>query len=405
MAKKRVIINFNSENDVHEALASGSQFKRQIENFNLRSLRPLFQNFDQEYQDRFNEIISGCGSISASARVLEFDSNLKVKDIIDSLQLFDQYFSFVEEDLPVYAIKSHKNLGFFLNKRREVHPWEVINYNPSSVSQTGNGVTVAVIDSGIFYKHKNFESSLWEHPDKDNCYGINVSSIGNRYDVMDSRRAHGTYVSGVIASNGQVDRVTGLAKDVDLLTIKIPASSRQNSIALVSKALVIAYVLGAKVINCSFYISRNGEESNTLNCLLQFLKDKDCIVIFAAGNFKDLAENLYPQNNDNVIVVGAINNNNKRWVLSNFGEKVTVWAPGQQIKTVGRRNNRATVRSSGTSIATPFVSAVVALLKQKKPDITFDKIKNMLQSEPLIKIDAENKGHILNVNKIIEKAT
>ncbi|MFZ3103008.1 MAG: S8 family serine peptidase [Desulfitobacteriaceae bacterium] len=80
----------------------------------------------------------------------------------------------------------------------------------------------------------------------------------------------------------------------------------------------------------------------------------------------------------NVISIAAINNNGNLWSLSNYGNKVNVAAPGESIISILPNNQYAF--EDGTSMATPFVTGVAALLKSKSSELTPNQIKNIIIS-------------------------
>lgn len=146
------------------------------------------------------------------------------------------------------------------------------------------------------------------------------------------------------------------------------------------------------------------EESKALKRMLKILESNKCIPIFAAGNNGKTIEIKFPQNQKNVITVGAINRNKERWYNSNHGSKVDIWAPGEQIYSTYIGDNQNNVQpNQGTSMAAPFVTGAIALLQFKNTSgLNVFQIKEILkQNSTPINID-KGKVNLLNINNTIK---
>ncbi len=349
-------------------------------------------------RDRLTDLESCLGD----TYLLELPESVTAKDVEDLEKKFD-FVNYITEDAIVKFIPPRIDL----RSRTDKHPFDIINFNPETMNLNGEEeeVVVAVIDSGINYDHPYLKESLWEYPGKEGCYGINftVEEGDGRYNVLDHFN-HGSYVSGIIVADHPDNIVTGMAKRVKILSIKVTPRNSDAHISDICNALATAYVFGANIINNSYDINiRRDESKKDLNDLLYCLERNKCISVFAAGDKEKNVEEIYPQNQNNVITVGSVNDKKERSYRSPWGDKVTVWAPGESIRsTAGAGYIDLFGRSSGTSIAAPFVTATIALIKQKKPNLNVYEIKEILRVGEEIHLDSEHQGYILDVTKSLD---
>ena len=225
----------------------------------------------------------------------------------------------------------------------------------------------------------------------DNPNDINDTKYGNNNVVgPDAEEAlHGTHVAGIVAqvrNNGKGG--DGVANMVEIMAVRaVPNGDEYDK----DIALGIRYAVdnGAKVINGSFgkYFSPQKE---WVQDALKYAAKKDVLVIFAAGNdSKDLdIENKYPSDSydgapeisNNVLIVGALNatySSNMVAPFSNYGKKnVDVFAPGMQIYATVPNNKYQYLQ--GTSMASPNVAGVAALIRSYYPKLSAAQVKQII---------------------------
>lgn len=213
---------------------------------------------------------------------------------------------------------------------------------------TGEGVVVAVIDTGIDY----------DHPDLiDNIIGGKDFTGGN--DYMD-RNGHGTHVAGVIAASNSGNGIVGMAPNAKLLALKALADDGVGDIGWTLAALRYAIDQDVDVINMSI----GGPDTPKLRALVQEAYNKGIIIVAASGNEGDgdeeTLEYSYPGAYPEVIQVGAVDMFNKTAYFSNTNDEVDVLALGVEVLSTFPDNTYA--RIDGTSMAAPHVAGAAALI-------------------------------------------
>jgi subtilisin family serine protease len=225
----------------------------------------------------------------------------------------------------------------------------------------------------------------------DNPNDITDTKYGNNNVIgPDADEAlHGTHVAGIVAqTRGNGKGGDGVAKNVKILTVRaVPDGDEYDK----DIALGIRYAVdnGAKVINGSFgkYYSPHKE---WVQDALKYAAEKDVLVIFAAGNdSKNLdVENKYPSDSyngapeisNNILIVGALNAEYGTKMVapfSNYGQyNVDVFAPGMKIYAT--IPNQEYKYLQGTSMASPNVAGVAAMIRSYYPKLTAAQVKKVI---------------------------
>ncbi len=251
---------------------------------------------------------------------------------------------------------------------------------------TGEGVTVAVIDSGLNVDHVDAPAKIargryyFYREEKNGRYEFVINGQTRYYNYYSSdyivdNLGHGTMVSGLIAAkkdNGQ--GIAGIAPNVTLLPIRCFTATEGHLGGYTSNLISgINYAVenGADIINMSWGI-RN--DSASLKAAITRAANAGCILLAAVGN--DGASSLqYPAAYDNVIGVGSTD---KTGYLSNFSQRnasVNLCAPGgknggHQIWSLAYNSNTLMAKGDGTSFAAPIAAGAIALLKEADPTMT-----------------------------------
>lgn len=259
-----------------------------------------------------------------------------------------------------------------------------------TVKGSRNGPIVAVIDSGIDANHADLKANLWTNPREvadgrdnddndivDDLHGYNA--INGSGDPDDDNH-HGTHCSGTIAGVGNNGiGVVGVNWEGQILAGKFLGANGKGSTANAVKAIGYATAKGARIQSHSW--GSGGGWGN--RALEDVMRSSPSLHICAAGNDgKDTDYSpQYPSafDLDNVVAVAATDWNDNLADFSNFGAaSVDLAAPGVGIKSTVPGGGYESM--SGTSMATPHVSGVAALIATAIPGITNDQLKNRLLS-------------------------
>jgi subtilisin family serine protease/subtilase family serine protease len=226
-------------------------------------------------------------------------------------------------------------------------------------------VTVAVIDTGIDYTH----------PDLASHYAGGYDFVHSTFEPFDDH-GHGTHVAGTIAASlenltgspAAAEGVVGVAPQARLLAYKVCAADGACSDFAVIQAIARAVADGAKVINMSL---GDTQYSQALADAVQDAWNAGVVIVAGAGN-DGTTTPFYPAALDNVVAVGAFDEDHRRASFSNYGTWVDIAAPGNYVLSTypASQCTEAGVPGdtgcyawlSGTSMATPHVAGAAALL-------------------------------------------
>lgn len=224
----------------------------------------------------------------------------------------------------------------------------------------GAGVKVAILDTGLDMNHPELASKVVLQK------VFNTNSIDDQF-------GHGTHVAGIVSAiTGNTQGIAGTCPDCQLIIGKVMDDSGYGAYSVISQGMTWAADNGAKVINMSL----GGYQSdNVLADATKYAWDKGSIVVAAAGN--DNTTNMfYPAPYPNVVSVAATDNKDQKASFSNYGSWVQIAAPGKDIfstlptHSYGLQSKGIALNYdylSGTSMATPMVSGIAALLWSTPP--------------------------------------
>lgn len=255
---------------------------------------------------------------------------------------------------------------------------------------TGQGIVVAVIDTGVDYNHQDLKNNIWTNSKEIAGNGIDDDGNGyiddiqgwnfdnNNNNVLDNN-GHGTHVSGTIAAENNGIGVTGIAYNSKIMAIKALDKNGSGSYSNISKGIYYAVDNGANIINLS--LGANTPNA-TVKSAIEYASSKGVIVVMAAGNNSDSLPSYparYAYNTG--IAVGAVDQNNNLAQFSNRSgsQDITyVTAPGVDIESTVPNNKYASY--SGTSMATPHIAGVVALMLSANKNLNETQIRQIITS-------------------------
>lgn len=249
-----------------------------------------------------------------------------------------------------------------------------------SITKGSRKVVVAVVDTGIDYTHPDLKNNMWINEKElngtdgvdddgngfvDDIYGYNANA--GTGDPMDGH-SHGTHCAGTIGAVHNSIGVAGVIANVRLMAVKIFSDGGSTSTAAIVEGIHYAADNGAHVMSNSW---GGGGASQAISDSIKYAHSKGIPFVAAAGNNgsdNDKRAN-YPSNYDidNIIAVAAYQEDSKIASFSSYGQNtVDVAAPGVGILSTVPKGKYASY--SGTSMATPHVSGVVALLLSLNAD-------------------------------------
>lgn len=283
---------------------------------------------------------------------------------------------------------------------------------------TGEGIIIGLIDTGVDYEHEDLVESLWINELEDinnngrfDDWSVNetrdgvegdldgIDQDGNGftddvigYDMVDQSNSnfgdwnrpdpvifdegrHGTSVAGVMVASANKKGIRGLAYNSKLLTVRAFDAAGEGESDDIAAGIVYAVLNGAKVLNFSF-----GEpySSPILRDAIKFAYSMGVVMVSSSGN-NGWNRPHFPSDYPEVICVGGTNSGNGLYGFSNYGSFLDIMAPGSFVLSTEPFIN-GYERSSGTSMASPFVAASAALLLSNNSSLSPSQVRSILQT-------------------------
>jgi subtilisin len=232
---------------------------------------------------------------------------------------------------------------------------------------TGAGVKVGILDTGIDYTH----------PELAAVYKGGYDFVNNDSDPMDDN-GHGTHVAGIIAAADNGVGVVGVAPNVELYAIKVMDANGSGTWSVILQGLDWAVANGIQITNNSY----GGQDySSIVEAAFQNAWNNGILSVAAAGNSGGSSTadtTLYPARYNSVIAVAATDTNKVRTSFSSTGPATEISAPGLNIDSTWPGGGYKVL--SGTSMASPHVVGVAALIKSAHPDWDNKTIRGQLDA-------------------------
>jgi subtilisin family serine protease len=266
-----------------------------------------------------------------------------------------------------------------------------------TLGQYADRPIVAVIDTGVNYNHTKLVASgaMWVNA-AESSGAAGVDDDGNGYidDIRgynfhgangnpmdDDSSSHGTHVAGIVLGVGQnIFHASPEPARIRIMALKFLGADGSGSTSNAVSAIYYAVNNGAQVINNSW---GGSSYSQALHDALTYAYERKVFIASAAGNYTKNNDtvDMYPANYPvpGQVSVAASTDSDALSTFSNYGAtKVHVAAPGSAITSLGSGNTYRTM--SGTSMASPFVAGLAALVLREAPQLTGYQIKSLISN-------------------------
>jgi len=259
--------------------------------------------------------------------------------------------------------------------------WSMVTGNvPGAWGQgaTGQGITIAVIDTGVALAHPDLQDNL--------VSGYNAITQSEAPGANRDNNGHGTHVAGIAAAVRNNVGVVGVAYRAKIMPIKAMDAIGEGYDDAIAAGIVWAADHGAKIINLSVGTEHGSHSSDILSKSIAYAYNKGCLLIAAAGNYDPDKEGnpgvSYPASDPDVLAVAATDQANNVANYSVTGPEVDLSAPGDSIISTwwSKTTGSGYATSSGTSMAAPFVSGEAALIWSQHPAWSRDQVIKVLEA-------------------------
>jgi minor extracellular protease Epr len=288
--------------------------------------------------------------------------SVNVSDAVFNKVKKEKNVRYIEDDIAVHITKK-------VSQPIQKVDWGIdhVNAPQAWVNCTGNGIKIAIVDTGISKKH----------PDLTVAGGVNLLDTTEN-KKWDDDNGHGTHIAGIIGACNNSIGVVGVAYDSELYAVKVLDSNGDGKISDVIEGIEWAVENDMDIVSLSLGTNLY---SQALEDACEVAYNSDILLVAAAGNSGDGNPDTndvdYPAKFDSVIAVAAIDCNNATPIWSADGTEVELAAPGVDIYSTYLEGSY--VLNSGTSMATPFVSGIAALIKSENPSLSPEEIRSLLE--------------------------
>lgn len=284
---------------------------------------------------------------------------------------------YVVESFKLHAVKSN------INPVALREQWAIKKVNAEAAwnlagNKGSNSVIVAVIDTGVDYTHESLAPNMVKG------YDFKANDSDPMDETSSNNPGHGTHCAGIVGATGAVENgITGLSAAVSIMPLRFLGADGSGDLMAGIKAVDFAIENGAKIISASWGAKVGAAQAQPLIDAVKRASDAGVIFISAAGNDGSSNDRVsfYPANAkfENTITVAASDEADAKPSWSNFGTAVVdMSSPGDQIMSTIPGNKYMNLR--GTSMATPLVSGLVALLASQNPNITGAQVRSLIQT-------------------------
>ncbi|CAD5124906.1 DgyrCDS13155 [Dimorphilus gyrociliatus] len=319
--------------------------------------------FSREYhfQPNFTFSLGDFGGYVIEERVVQdYLSLIRNLDVVEYIEEDAEIQAYVPTTSKPQADCIHQKSGEELwglsriSRHASPSSFQGSSYRYSNVD-SGKGVTIYVVDSGVNINHDDFGTQASQ--------GFTATWLHN-LEGPEDKNGHGTHVAGIAAGSKH-----GVAKEASVVAVKVLNSEGAGQLANLIEGIdwmvddfkkkKSANKKAKAVANLSLGLSASGQSVTLERCLREAV-NLGIPVAVAAGNDRSDACYWSPARMNEVITVGATDKADRISHFSNYGSCLDIFAPGESIKSTYHTTNTATNTLQGTSMASPFVAGVMA---------------------------------------------
>ncbi len=232
----------------------------------------------------------------------------------------------------------------------------------------GKDVDIYILDSGINFSHEEFENRA-KYSGSDPMDQYNAE----RREGMDCH-GHGTHVASLAAG-----RTFGVAKEARLYSVRVLNCDNTAPWSVILNGLdYVSRVIPERGRPAIVSLSLSGNYFRTVDLAMRELYDQGIFSVSAAGNARVDACTATPASSAFTVTVGGTREGDGIYTFTNFGSCVDIFAPGQNVRGADWNCNTCSKFLSGTSMSTPMVSGVAAILLSQEPLLSPNALKNKL---------------------------
>lgn len=344
-----------------------------------------------------------------------FDPAIPPNEVASQLMSW-KIFEYVEPKYVAFAAETIPNDSLL---GRQSHLGQIKMFRGWDYQRGDASIVIAIVDNGTDYRHPDLAANIWTNNAE--LAGLpNVDDDGNGYvdDIhgwdfgendndpshgtdQASITSHGTHIAGLASAvTNNFIGVAGVSWNCSIMPVKASTDADTRNILFGYEGIVYAADQGAKVINASW--GRRGPFSQFEQDVIDYAVQQGSLIVAAAGN-ANVQDDFYPASYVHVIAVAAVNDLDEKTSYSNYGKFIDISAPGGDVRG-GRPGLFSTFpvergsygEFSGTSMASPLVAGVVALLIRKFPQFSALQIARqvVMTSDPINQINPRYEGLI-----------
>uniref|UniRef100_A0A6A7G9Q9 Peptidase S8 n=1 Tax=Hirondellea gigas TaxID=1518452 RepID=A0A6A7G9Q9_9CRUS len=238
-------------------------------------------------------------------------------------------------------------------------------------SSKAENVYAFILDTGVNSNHPEWKPK--QISESICCMGKACVPLENDQDV----NGHGTHVAGIIGSKS-----FGIAKDITIISVRVLGSSGKGTTISIARGFtfVMDYLQRYPSRKLVVNLSLGSKHDKFLNNVVNKAWKKGVVIVAAAGNEEDDACKYSPSSANGVITAGASTIGDSPSSFSNYGRCVHIFAPGSHVRSLNSKflTEEPSKLISGTSMASPHVAGVAAIILSLHPEYSPDNVRDII---------------------------